>query len=290
MSLMAAQPRRGTVLAMRTSEATIPRRPPSLRASQSSCASGCSAKSSLPTTPAGRGGAISRRKVSLTERVYVSETDRQSSRPATAEPRRSPTLDCAGRVVRRIPDDHPRPDDRERRAALDPERPALLTVEPGVGRERVPDRVRWPAAARRPSRGPDRTEADLLDRLDGVHLGVVAVRPGSKPDAFDRRAFRSGDRRRDDLCGDPGDDRDHVPQALRAGEGDQRLQLRRVGRSVDRPAGRWRLDPGDQLALDLLRQLPDRDRDSVLCIAAASCRQGHRPRTRGRRFRGRCCS
>ena len=55
-----------------------------------------------------------------------------------------------------------------------------------------------------------------------------------------------------------GHDRDDVPGAARAGEGDRRLQLRRRGRRVDRAARRRRAHPGDQLALDLLRQRADR--------------------------------
>ena len=74
------------------------------------------------------------------------------------------------------------------------------------------------------------------------------------------RPLRPGRRRRDDLRRDPRDDRDDVPGAAGAGEGDRRLQLRRLGRRLDRPARRRRADPGDQLALDLLHQHPDRDR------------------------------
>ena len=43
-------------------------------------------------------------------------------------------------------------------------------------------------------------------------------------------------RRRARLGGDPGDDRDDVPGAARAGESDRRLRLRRLGRRLDRPA------------------------------------------------------
>ena len=59
---------------------------------------------------------------------------------------------------------------------------------------------------------------------------------------------------------DPRHDRDDVPGAPGAGEGDRRLRLRRLRGRLDRPAGRRRADPVDQLALDLLRQHPDRDR------------------------------
>ena len=93
-------------------------------------------------------------------------------------------------------------------------RPALLAVEPGVGRQRVPDRVRRPAAARRTARRPDRPPADLPRRADGVHAGLAALRPRRQPGAADRRPVRAGHRRRDDLGGDPRDDRDDVPRAV----------------------------------------------------------------------------
>ena len=63
-----------------------------------------------------------------------------------------------------------------------------------------------------------------------------------------------------DLCGGAGDARHDVPRAARAGEGDRRLRLRRLGRRLDRPASRRHPDRRDQLALDLLHQRPDRHR------------------------------
>ena len=66
--------------------------------------------------------------------------------------------------------------------------------------------------------------------------------------------FVQGIGARADLGGHPRDDRDDVPRAARAGEGDRGLQLRRLGRRLDRPARRRPHHPGHQLALDLLRQ------------------------------------
>ena len=212
----------------------------------------------------------------------------QTSHPPLDTARRRPQpLDRARRAVRGVPDDHPRPDDRERGAADDPERPALLAVGAGVGRQRVPDRVRRAAAARRPARRPDRAPAHLPRRADRVHVGVAGVRPGRQPGAADRRAVHPGRRRGDDLRRDPGDDRDDVPEAVRAGQGDRGLQLRGRGRRGDRPARRRRSDAGDQLALDLLRQRPDRDRDRRVRHPAAAERRRNRPRAgRGRTGRG----
>ena len=50
------------------------------------------------------------------------------------------------------------------------------------------------------------------------------------------------------------------PEPREQAQGDRHLQLRRLRRRLDRPARRRRADPGDQLALDLLRQRPDRRR------------------------------
>ena len=82
---------------------------------------------------------------------------------------------------------------------------------------------------------------------------------------------------------DPGHDRDDVPRAARAGEGDRRVRLRGLRRRLGRPAGRRRPDRVDQLALDLLRQRPDRHRHGRPRDAPARARQGPRPGRRRRR-------
>ena len=115
---------------------------------------------------------------------------------------------------------------------------------------------------------------------------VAAVRPRPEPGDADRRALRPGRRRRDGVRRDPRHDRDDVPRAAGAGEGDRRLQLRRLGRRLDRPARRRRAHAGHQLALDLLRQHPDRHRHGGARAAADRRRPRHRAR-RGRRRRRR---
>src|SRR3954453_4775323 len=50
----------------------------------------------------------------------------------------------------------------------------------------------------------------------------------------------AGPRRRAELRGRPRDDRDDVRRAARAGQGDRGLRVRRLGRRLDRPAGRRR--------------------------------------------------
>ena len=177
---------------------------------------------------------------------------------------RPPPVDRPLRPVRRLPDDHPRRDDRERRPALDPGRPRVLPEQPGLGRQRLPDPVRRPAAARRPARRPDRPQGRLHDRARRLHRRLGALRSCPEPGGADRRPLHPGRRRRADVGGHPRDDRDDVPGARGAGEGDRRLQLRRRRRRLDRAAARRRAHRGDQLALDLLRQPADRHRTAVL--------------------------
>ena len=70
------------------------------------------------------------------------------------------------------------------------------------------------------------------------------------------------------------------PQPARAGEGDRRLRLRRLGRRLDRAARRRRPHPGDQLALDLPDQPADRHRDRFRRAAPGRGPGGNRPRAR----------
>ena len=129
----------------------------------------------------------------------------------------------------------------------------------------------------------------FLAGIGAVHRRIPAVRPGGQPDAADRRALRPGRRRRDDLRGDPRHDRDDVPRAARAGEGDRRVRVRRLRRRLGRPARRRRDHAVDRLALDLLREHPDRDRHGGVRHTAARARRGHRFR-RGRRTSPAGCS
>ena len=191
-------------------------------------------------------------------------------------------LGRALRALRRDADDRPRRHRRERRASIDPGGPRVLPVQSRLGRQRVPDRVRRPAAARRPARRPDLPARRLPRRPRRLHRRLGPVRRRAEPGDADRGPLRPGRRRRDGVRRDPRHDRDDVPGAAGAGEGDRRLRLRRLRGRLDRPAGRRRPDPVDQLALDLLRQHPDRDRHGAAGDAPDREGQGHRPRPRRR--------
>ena len=128
--------------------------------------------------------------------------------------------------------------------------------------------------------------AHLPHRPGRLHRRVAAVRGGPEPGPAHRRALRPGRRRRADLRRDPGHDRDDVPRAARAGEGDRRLRLRRLRRRLHRAARRRRADRDHQLALDLLHQHPGRHRDRVPGHPAGGGQPGHRAQG-GRRPAGR---
>jgi len=151
------------------------------------------------------------------------------------------------------------------------------------GRQRLPDSLRWSAAARREARRPGRPQAGLHRRPR--RFGAVPA--GPEPGGPDRRPLPAGHRGRADLLGDPGDDRDNVPGPARAGEGDRRLQLRRRLRRLARPARRRGPHRSDQLALDLLREPAVWPRRDGPRGAPDRHRRRHRPRQGRRRPRRR---
>ena len=166
----------------------------------------------------------------------------------------------ARRALRRDVDDHPRRQHRDRGAARDPARPGLLPRRPDLDRQRLPDRLRRPAAAGRTARRPGRPQAGVRRRAwrcSPPRRWRAASPPAGDAD---RRAVPAGRRRRAGLGGQPRHDRHAVPRAARARHRDRRVQLRRRGRRLDRPGARRGPHRGAQLALDLLHQPADRPR------------------------------
>ena len=90
------------------------------------------------------------------------------------------------RPLRGRADDRPRRHRRERRAAVHQGRPRLHPEQPRLGRERLPDRLRRPAAARRAARRPDRPPAHLPRRAGRVHRRIAPVRARAEPGDADR--------------------------------------------------------------------------------------------------------
>ena len=219
--------------------------------------------------------------------LYMQKRNETGGNHDGADDRQEP-LDRSLRALRGDADDRARRHRGQRRAAVDPGRSGLLAVEPGVGRERLSDRFRRPAAALRALRRHPRPQERLPGRPRRLHGRLAAVRRGAEPGAARRGALHPGRRRRDDVRRDPRHDRDDVPRAARAGEGDRHLRVRRFRRRVDRPARGRRADRVDQLALDLLRQHPDRHRHGGPRRAAARAGQGHRLRRRDPTSRARC--
>ena len=129
-------------------------------------------------------------------------------------PRRPRALDRPRRPLRRDAHDHPRPDDRERRPAVDPGRPRLLPVEPRLGRQRLPDRLR-----RRCSCSPAGSATSIGRRrifLAGLAVFTLAsllCGVAQSQAMLIGARFVQGARRRDDVGGDPRHDRHAVPRA-----------------------------------------------------------------------------
>ena len=151
---------------------------------------------------------------------------------------------------------HPRRDDRERRAAVDPGRPEHVGVGPAMGGQRLHAHVRRLPAARRARRRPPRPQTCLPRGRGRLHGRVVPERDRRLLDLPDRRPRPAGPRRGHDRPRGALDPDDDVPGGRAAHEGDGRL-----GRDRDRRRGR-RAPPRRHphrpllLALDLLRQHP----------------------------------
>ena len=189
--------------------------------------------------------------------------------------------------VRGRPDDRRRHDGGERRAALDPQRPALLPDLPGLGRERLHAHLRRLPPARRPARRPLRPPPAVSERHRRVHRGEPGVRRLDVAGDADRCARRAGTRRRGRVRGRLLADRRAVHGAVGAREGDGRVRLRDGRRRKHRRAdGRRAHRPGG-LALDLPGQPADRRRrDPQRPQAPARGADGRRAAAARRRRRG----
>ena len=187
----------------------------------------------------------------------------------------------------RATDGRPRRDDREHRAPLGAAGPALLGHQPPVGRHRLRARIRQPAPAGRKARRSVRAQVDadrrprrlrrcIGDRRDGAVLRHARGRPRA-----------AGRVRRDPRPLGAGSSDRHLPGLPRPPQGVRHLRRDRGRRRIARPAARRRAHPDHLLALEPVRQPPDRNprgarrvspgQQRALVLARADRRPG-RPR------------
>ena len=173
----------------------------------------------------------------------------------------------AGALVRRLallcaPPVHGRARrrDRERRAAVDPDRPRVLAGEPAVGAERLRARVRRLPPARRTRRRPPRPPARPDRRRGAVHARARCSAGSPGATSADRVPRAPGARRRDRLARSALDHLGHVRRGPRAQHRPRRLGRRRRLRRGRRRAARRRPHRPAQLGVDLLRQRAGRHR------------------------------
>ncbi len=134
-----------------------------------------------------------------------------------------------------------------------------VAVRPAVGDQRVRADARRVPAHRRLARRPVRQAAALRERDRDLHRRLALLRRRDRLDLPRGRARRPGRRRSDHVRDVAGAARPGVPGP---GPRDRARALRRDHghRGRDRPGARRRDHDRPLLALDLLRQRPDRDR------------------------------
>ena len=151
----------------------------------------------------------------------------------------------------------PRHHGSQRCAARHPEGAAHLLHRSSVGRGRVRAHPRGDDAQHRLARRPARPQAGVPGCDRALHHRLDPLRHSAIACLVDHRARRAGDRRRGHVRRLA---RDHLAGVPRAGARDGVRDLGRDRRDGgrDRAARRRRVDDLRRVALDLLRQHPDR--------------------------------
>ncbi len=167
---------------------------------------------------------------------------------------------AAGRLLRGPVHGHPRPEHRQRRAALDPVEPRLLLAGPAMGRRRLRDHVRGLSDARRTRGRPLRAAPDARRRAAPVRARLARRRRGARPGGARRRARGAGLRRRADGRDLAGDHHRVVPAGPEAPPGDRPVGGDERARRRGRRAARRDHHRSAQLALGPADQPADRDR------------------------------
>ena len=131
--------------------------------------------------------------------------------------------------------------------------PERVAGRPGVDGQRLQPQLRRFDDPVRGPRGPDRPQADVLDRAGCVRAGLGRVCAGADHRSVDHGAGRPGRRGGSDLAGRVGvADRGNSAGQARRGHGYLRRGDGPGGRRW--PAGRWRGHRGAGVAVDLLDQ------------------------------------
>ncbi|CAA9471179.1 MAG: Uncharacterized MFS-type transporter, partial [uncultured Solirubrobacteraceae bacterium] len=200
---------------------------------------------------------------------------RRGRRPPTGQrhPRARPRL--PGAVHGR-----PRRDDRERRAAVHPVRPAVLPHGPAVGHQRLHADVRRLPAPGRPGGRPLRPQAPLPRRDRRLHPRLARQRPGRELRGARRRPRLPGPRRGARLARGALHHHHDVSRGPRAHPGARRLGRHRGRRRRLRAPARRRPHRRAVVGVDLLREHPGRHR-GVPALPAV------RPRVPAHHARGR---
>ena len=123
-----------------------------------------------------------------------------------------------------------------------------------------------------------------------VHAGFGGVWDGGRSARVDRGAVRPGTGRRSGLGGGAGVAGHGLSAAVGAGDRDERVHVHPRRRRFARAARRWRAHADGRLALDLLHQRADRDRDLRARIGADQRDRASRTWTRRSTWSARCWS
>ena len=233
--------------------------PPGRPASVSMAVSGVLLIGRAPIVARGRAHPTRRSRRS---RWQLMSVERRRLKPAERAERQQGSAGlAAGRLLRGAVHGHPRPEHRQRRAALDPVEPRLLLARPAVGRRRLRDHVRRLPDARRPRGRPLRAAPDVRRwrcSCSGSPRWPAAPRPTSEV-LIGARAVQgfAGALMAATLAGDHHRvvrARAEAPPRDRRVGGDERARRRR------RRAARRDHHRSAQLALGPADQPPDRDR------------------------------
>jgi hypothetical protein len=182
--------------------------------------------------------------------------------------------------------------DRQRRAAVDRQRPAVLPGRPLVGRQRLHALLRRLPAARRPHGRPDRPPPPVRRRARRLRSRLARRRARHFIRHADRRARGAGYRRRDALPGGAVAGHRDLRRGRGAQQGARRLGRGRRLRRSGRRAARRRADRVRRLGVGPVRERADRHPRRPGGLAAAAREPQHRlaPLRHRRGGLGRCSS